>query len=233
MHHYLLTLFICLIALFNPATCNAQSEPLDLHDSSKWKEAIQKFQVADSESPPAKNGTLFVGSSSIRRWDLNKYFPELDPINRGFGGSQLADSVQFMEILVLKHQPKTVVMYAGDNDLSKGKSPERVFADFAEFVAILQKRLPETQLHYIAVKPSLKRIQLIEKGDRTNRLIQTYCQMHPNLHFVDIATPMMTTGKPQADLFVEDLLHVNEKGYQMWAEIVKKSLLNAANSKPE
>lgn len=219
---YSLAIVIC---LSTAQLTVAQSEPQDPHDSSKWEAAISKFEAADHLQSPPTNSILFVGSSSIRLWDLEKSFPNLVTINRGFGGSQLADSVQFIDRIVLKYKPRAVVMYAGDNDLNAGKSPERVFADFSEFVAILRNRLPDTTLHYVAVKPSIKRWKLITHVRRTNELVNGYCQMHDKLFFVDIDAPMLNEqGKPKPELFVKDGLHLNESGYRIWSKKLLESL---------
>ena len=204
---------------------HAQSEPQDPQDSTKWESAIAKFETSDEEKMPPEDAILFVGSSSIRLWDLPKSFPDRVTINRGFGGSHLADSVHFIDRIVLKYKPKTIVMYAGDNDIAKGKSPERVFADFAEFVAILQKNLPETTLHYISIKPSIKRWNLVDKMRRTNQWISSYCDHHDKLHFVDIWPLMMDEdGTLISDLFVKDGLHLSKQGYQLWSEELGESL---------
>lgn len=204
----------------------AQSEPQDKHDSSRWTKAIADFEKQDKATPSAKNGILFVGSSSIRKWDTKQSFPELPVINRGFGGSQIADSVQNIETLVLKHKPKVVVMYAGDNDLNAGKSPERVFADFAEFVAILKKNLPETKLCFVAIKPSIKRWSMMDRIRTTNGLVESYCKLHQDLAYIDIVEPMLgKDGKPMPDLFVKDGLHLSQKGYDLWIKALKPTML--------
>ena len=214
-----------LFTLLISSALNAQVVDQDSHDNTKWADAISAFEKLDAEQSPPKDAILFVGSSSIRFWDLKASFPELDAINRGFGGSQMADSVFYVQQLVLKHDPKSVVVYAGDNDIAKGKSPERVFADFAEFVAILSKELPSTQIHYIAVKPSIKRWNLIDKIRFTNQLIEAYCKTHERLHFVDISSGMlMEDGKPNPDMFVKDGLHLNKLGYESWTKKVLESL---------
>ncbi len=201
-----------------PQILIAQSEKQDFHDSSNWENAIVNFELEDAKQIPPQNAILFVGSSSIRMWDLRKSFPDLVTINRGFGGSQLADSVQFIDRIVLKHKPQAVVMYAGDNDINAGKSPERVFADFAEFVAILQKQLPNTTLHYVAVKPSISRWKLVDQVRRTNALVKSYCELHDKLFFVDIDAPMLDkNGELLPELFLEDGLHLSELGYKIWS----------------
>src|SRR5437764_12815138 len=91
----------------------------DENDSfAKWEKAIAAFEAKDTSNPPPQNGIVFVGSSTVRRWELSKNFDAKDYINRGFGGSQLADSVHFLDRLVLKHKPRAIVLYAGDNDLA-------------------------------------------------------------------------------------------------------------------
>lgn len=183
----------------------------------KWDAAMKAFEEADAKSPTPRGGTVFVGSSSIRLWKLDQSFPNSGYLNRGFGGSEIADSIEHIETLVLKHKPRVVVMYAGDNDIAKKKSPETVANDFATFAARLHESLPQTKLFYIAVKPSIKRWNLITEVNAANALIANKCASDPNLIFVDIATPMLgDDGKPRPELFVEDGLHMSPAGYEIW-----------------
>ncbi|MDA7870740.1 SGNH/GDSL hydrolase family protein [bacterium] len=217
--------FALILSLTMVHSAVAQSEPQDSHDSSRWLAAIAKFEAADKEKMPPKNAILFVGSSSIRLWNLSKSFPNLITINRGFGGSQLADSVQFIDRIILNYDPQSIVMYAGDNDIKAGKSPQRVFADFAEFVAIVRKKLPAAKIHYVAIKPSISRWQLVTQMRKTNGLIESYCNSDELLFFVDIDKPMLGTDqKPRPELFAKDGLHLNVAGYVLWNKVLKESL---------
>jgi lysophospholipase L1-like esterase len=140
-------------------------------DFSRWKKTIAALEQQDKVKPPPKNAIVFVGSSSIRLWDLGKSFPGLDVINRGFGGSQLADSVHFAARLVIKHAPRLVVLYAGDNDIALGNAPERVAADFRAFVRAVHKELPQTKVIFLSIKPSVLRWKLWDKMQTANKLI--------------------------------------------------------------
>lgn len=183
------------------------------------------FEAKDRQSPLAKGCVVFVGSSSIRFWKLEKSFPKLDAINRGFGGSQLADSVRHAERLILKHEPRMVVLYAGDNDLAGGKTPEQVAADFEAFVRVVGGRLPKARIVFLAIKPSPSRMKFFEQQKTANRLIEAICKGHSQTQFVDVFTPMLDAdGKPRAELFLADRLHMNEKGYELWAKILKPVL---------
>lgn len=198
-------------------------EPQENYD--RWKDSIIEFKLQDEVNPPAQNGILFVGSSSIRLWDLKKSFPELELINRGFGGSQISDSIHYVDLLVLKHRPRLVVMYAGDNDISRKKTPERVARDFKKFADLIHAELPDTKLIYIAIKPSLSRWKLFEKMDAANQLIKQQCTASEKLTYLDIVTPMLNEeGNPKPELFIKDGLHLNARGYEVWSDLLRPYL---------
>jgi lysophospholipase L1-like esterase len=195
--------------------------------TDRWEKDIAAFEARDAKSPPPKNAVLFMGSSSIRMWDLKESFPDLDVINRGFGGSDVADSVRYAKRIIDPHQPRVVVLYAGDNDLANGKSPQRVLADFKEFVAVVRGALPQAKIVYIGIKPSIQRWKLIDKIRETNRLIHESIaqQKSDKLAFVDVDKPMLgEDGKPRADLLLDDGLHLNKKGYELWTKLVRKEV---------
>ncbi len=188
----------------------------------RWAEAMQEFAEADAKAPPAKGGIVFVGSSSIRLWNLEKSFPGLPAINRGFGGSQLPDSVRHVERLVLRHAPKTVVLYAGDNDLAAGRTPAQVVDDFKTFVAKVHEALPQAHIAFVAIKPSLARWALIAKVREANAGVRTVCDSDDRLGYIDVDGPMMGyDARPRADLFVADGLHLSEKGYALWTVLTR------------
>jgi len=192
---------------------------------ARWEQAIAALERQDQDQPPPKNAIVFVGSSTIRLWDLKKSFPDLQVINRGFGGSQIADSAHFAPRLVTKHAPRLVVLYAGDNDIAQGKTPEQVAADFRSFVRAVYKDLPKTNVLFISVKPSVRRWNLWDKIQKANALIQADCKRDERLIYVDITKPMLgNDGQPRKDLFVAVGLHFNARGYESWAILLKPYL---------
>jgi lysophospholipase L1-like esterase len=194
-------------------------------DFAHWEKAIAAFEKQDRAKPPPKDAILFVGSSSIRLWDLPRSFPDRQVINRGFGGSEIADSVHFAPRILLKYRPRLIVFYAGDNDIAAGRRPERVAADFKEFVRTVHAELPRTKILFLSIKPSIRRWNLVERMRRANELIRDYCKQVKRVEYVDVATPMLgTDGKPRRELFQRDGLHLNAAGYKLWASIVKPLL---------
>ncbi|HTU17519.1 MAG TPA: SGNH/GDSL hydrolase family protein [Gemmataceae bacterium] len=200
-------------------------EAAEKQDFSRWEKGIAAFEKQDRDKAPPKNPIVFVGSSSIRLWDLSKSFPHLPALNRGFGGSHMADVVHFAPRIVLKYEPRLIVLYAGDNDIAAGKSPERVRSDFQAFVKTVHEKLPKVRIVFVCIKPSLRRWALIDKIRKANALVEAECKKDKRLVYLDIATPMLgDDGKPRRELFVNDGLHLNAKGYTIWAERLKPYL---------
>ncbi len=179
---------------------------------------IVAFEKADAANPPVKGGVVFIGSSSIRRWkNLQQDFPNINAINRGFGGSQIEDSVNFAQRIVTPYEPKMVVFYAGSNDVAKGKSPEKALADYQAFVAQVREKLPNVPIAFIAISPAPKRASVLESVKKTNALIEQFSNLVPNLKFVDIFPLMLDAkGQMRPELYVSDRLHMSPAGYEIW-----------------
>jgi len=213
----LVVLGVCVVAFLAAAGEPKKSDP--------WEGAIQNFEKMDARNPPPKGAVLFLGSSSIVGWNLKKCFPDLAAINRGFGGSQIADSMRHVDRIVVPCEPKTIVFYAGDNDIASGKTPERVLADFKSLVARVHAALPKTRILFVSIKPSIARWKLVDRMRKANELIQEFTQTDERLGYVDVAKAMIgEDGKPLPDLFGGDGLHLSPKGYELWTSILKPFL---------
>lgn len=199
----------------------AQQDSQKKNDPRRWEKAIAAFEARDKENPPPKDPVLFIGSSSIRAWKLADSFPDLVAINRGFGGSQIADSTYYADRIVHPYKPKLIVMYAGDNDVAAGLRPAEVFANYVAFVKAVRAKQPKTPIIYICIKPSLQRWKLWPQMQLANGLIRQYAQSDKLLSYADIATPMLgDDGKPRKELFRDDGLHLNKTGYEVWAKVI-------------
>ena len=187
---------------------------------------IRAFEAAERKSPSPTGAIAFVGSSSIRLWKtLKQDFPDRQVVNRGFGGSGVAHAVMYFDRIILPLKPKRIVFYSGENDIAGGKSPETVAKDFREFVGLVHKNWPDVKVDYIAMKPSPSRWKLIDKIREGNRLIEEFTKTDPRLGYIDVVTPMLgADGKPREELFVKDMLHMNEKGYEIWTKLVNERL---------
>ncbi len=217
-----------IFALFLAACSTPQPAPpnsLTTHNSSRWEKDIAAYEQADRTNPPPANGIVFVGSSSIRMWKtLATDFPGLPVINRGFGGSQLADAVNFADRIILPYQPRQVVIYSGGNDINAGKHPEVVYGDFVVLAERIRAALPRTQITYIAIAPNPKRWAQMEQVREANRLIEAYCKCQ-RMGFIDTHPLMLgSDGNPLPYIYLADQLHMNGHGYAIWAKAVRPYL---------
>jgi lysophospholipase L1-like esterase len=197
-----------------------------------FHEQIRAFMEKDAREFPAPGGVVFIGSSSIALWDdAQKDFPFIPLIRRGFGGSTIPQSTLYADRIAIPYAPRMVVMYAGDNDLAHGASPEKVCADFKDFTAAVRAALPEVEIVFASIKLSPSRWHLKAEIARANALIRKYCEATPLTHFVDLTKAMLgEDGKPRPELF-EDGLHPNRAGYRAWTGVLAPAIQDVLSSK--
>jgi len=190
-------------------------------DPHRFDKEIKKF-VEDDLTINRENLIVFTGSSSIRFWsNLQSDFPDLNIINRGFGGSHMSDLLYFSDQLINQYKPKKVFIYEGDNDLSAKESQQDILKEAKELVDKIWQASPETKIYFIAAKPSVARWNLQEEYEKFNYALSLWTLLKPNIHFIDVWTPMLNEdGEVMPDLFIGDNLHMNAKGYEIWARVV-------------
>ena len=213
--HFLLFLFI-LIAQF----VFAQQPPF-------WED-IQAFKKEDSLHMPQQHAILFVGSSSFTKWtDVQNYFPNYTIINRGFGGSSLPDVIRYPDDIIFPYHPKEIVIYCGENDLAASDtvSAQTVFDRFKTLFEMIRSKLSTEKIIYVSIKPSPSREKLMPKMEEANQLIKDFLRTEKHTAFVDVYHLMLTEDyKPIPEIFIEDSLHMNAKGYAIWQKAIEPFL---------
>jgi lysophospholipase L1-like esterase len=194
---------------------NADAQP---RGPEQWRPEITKLVASDAANPPPQHAVLFAGSSSIRMWTtLAEDFPGVPTINRGFGGSVIADSTYYADRIVVPYHPRLIVMYDGDNDIYEGHAPGQVIDDFKNFVARVRRDLPDVAIAYLSIKPSVARASLWPQMHAANAGIALWARTQKDVTFVDVAAKMFDAhGKPRPELFREDGLHMRPAGYAIW-----------------
>ena len=195
---------------------------VDPVSSPEWAKDMARFAAEDAATPPPAHPIVFTGSSSVRMWEtLGPDFPAKPVLNRGFGGSQLRDAVHYADEVAVRYRPAMILLYAGDNDINAGRTPEQVLSDFRAFVARVRRDLPQTRIGYLAIKPSPSRADQLPRQQQANALIRAEAGRMRQVVFIDVATPMLgADGQPRPELFLEDRLHMTRAGYALWRGIV-------------
>jgi len=230
---YLLYIFTCFLVACNtnskPDTTTAATPPF-------WKD-IQNFKKQDSIRFPPKNAILFIGSSSFTKWtDVQEYFPGYTIINRGFGGSTLLDQIRYADDIIFPYQPKQVVIYCGENDLASSDTVTAAMV-FDRFYGLYDTIKVKTgaSIAFISMKPSPSRRHLFSKMKEANHMISNFISRQEDAviynkprkaTFIDVYNKMLNAaGQPIPEIFLEDSLHMNAKGYAIWQKGIQPYLL--------
>lgn len=195
-------------------------------DPNRFKKEVEELDSAEYNFTPEKKLVVFAGSSSIRMWkDVQSYFPGYNVINNGFGGSHFSDLLYFYNQLILKPAPEILFIYEGDNDLASNKKPGKILKEAKLLIGKIQQDLPETHVVFISPKPSIARVHLKNEYIKFNKKLSKYCKKHENIEFADVWSPMLDKkGNVYKDVFLEDGLHMNKKGYDIWGKVISEFL---------
>jgi len=189
--------------------------PLD-----RFKNEVEKYEVTDSKELQSK--IIFYGSSTMRLWNpfLKKHFPNLPIIGHGFGGATFPELIKYNDRLVLKYNPKIVVLYCeNDQFVTPSKQAQQVSDDFCELIYKINENLQDVKIVYIAMKHSKSRDYKWNEMQEADKYIKNLENTYHNFTFIDLNKFIQTNNQViDESCFESDNLHLNEKGYQKWAD---------------
>jgi lysophospholipase L1-like esterase len=210
-------LFVTLITI----TSTAISQP--------FINEIKAFRRSDSIAMPPQNAILLIGSSSFTNWkDVAKYFPNHIIINRGFGGSSLPHMTMYAEDIIFKYNPKQIIIYCGENDLTGGPSitADTIFERLKSLHQLIRSRYKKVPIAYISMKPSPSREKYLEAMQKANGLIKNFMAEQKKSSYIDVYNSMLdANGNILTHIFLSDKLHMNAEGYKIWQGVIAPYLV--------
>lgn len=215
--------FFVLILLNVPAACSGAEGS---HGLDRFESEIIAYEDCDRKNPPSEGQTVFMGSSTFTRWKtLGKDLSKLHPVNRGFGGSTIAEINNYEKRLIANLHPSRIVFYAGTNDIAEGHTAQQVCDDFKIFVRKAQEDAPGADIYFISMSVAPSRIAMQDVFDSGNQLIAEFIKTDPKLHFIDVRPAMRDRdNRLKASYFGPDNLHMTRAGYKVWIPIIEKAL---------
>ena len=207
-------------------SCNLYKKYADTAEG--WEEEITNLEYRDDNEKYPDDAILFIGSSSIRRWDwIDEDMAPYIPIKRGYGGAHFTDMIHFTKRLVWPHKFQALCIFVA-NDITGGendKSIPEVMRLFKEVVKTVRERYPKVPIFQIAITPTNSRWKVWPEVQKLNAAFADYCQKHDNMYYIDPSAKYLNEqGMPRSELFVGDQLHLNEEGYDIWAAAIKEEL---------
>jgi len=211
--------FLLIIILCGVIHSNAQ-------DPKRFQKEIETLAEKDYCFSPDKELLLFTGSSSIRMWnDVQSAFPGYHVINKGFGGSHFSDLIYYYDELIGPHDPDYLFIYEGDNDIASGKNPKKVRDEARMLVNRIRQDKPQAKIVLIAAKPSIARWELKKEYEKLNRHLERIAKKTKGVEFADVWSAMLDeNGEVYRDVFIDDNLHMNDKGYRIWEQVIGRHL---------
>lgn len=208
----------CLVLCFVTSMVFAQ-------DPLRFKKEIEDL-VATDASVNENDLIIFAGSSSFRLWkEMTSDFSAYNVINRGFGGSEMSDLLYYADELILKHRPEKIFVYEGDNDLASKRPVDTIIDNADQLVKKIRAQHPQAKIYLLTPKPCPSRWHLKKSYVQFNKKLKRFAKRRDNVAVVDVWKPLLGKNKqPRKELFIEDELHMNRKGYEMWIEILKPYL---------
>ena len=190
---------------------------------------IKAFRRADSITAPPKNAILLIGSSSFTNWkDVAKYFPDQTIINRGFGGSSLPHMIMYAEDVIFKYNPKQILIYCGENDLTGGPTitADTIFERLKNLHQLIRSKYKKVPIAYISMKPSPSREKYLETMQKGNAMIKSFMAHEKRSSYIDVYSSMLdANGKILTHIFISDKLHMNAEGYKIWQGVIAPYLV--------
>ncbi len=196
--------------------------------AAKWEKDITALEARNASETLPQNGTLFIGSSSIRLWKtLSQDLPQFQPIERGFGGATYSDLAVFAPRIITPHRYRALVIFVA-NDVTGGeqdKSPEEVERLVRYIVSVSREHQPEAPIVLIEVTPTPSRFAVWNKIRKVNAVLREIALTEPNTYFVATAEYYLTPdNQPRPELFQNDRLHLNADGYAQWTQLIGQRL---------
>ncbi len=213
-----MTRSICLIVILAGLPTSGWSQ-----NDGPFENEIAAFELEDSVNGYKSDFILFAGSSSIRLWEnLEADMKGLNVLNRGFGGAKLTDLNDYWDRILAGHKPKMVVLYCGENDIWDGYAVNDTFRHFKNFQKRYRAQLKGVPLIYIAMKPSPNRWEKWPDFQKIDKKIKRAIKLKRNQKYVDLSVTMLQKdGTPKPSIFLSDELHMNQKGYDGWKQILR------------
>lgn len=194
----------------------------------KWGKAMEDFDTLNKAEQDPDNAVLFIGSSSIRRWETMKTDMAPYPtIRRGYGGAKFTDMAVFADRVVSPHQYRALVMFVGNGVVGQptDHTPDQIEALARHIVSVSRQHQPGAPVLLIEITPCESRFAAWPKIRAVNARLREVALSTPHTYFIPTASHYLTPdGTPRPELFVGDRLHLSESGYKLWSSLIRRRL---------
>ena len=199
---------------------------VDLH---RCEEEIEGIERRLDLKPPKAGGILFYGSSTMGNWRVDdlcyKQMAPLPVANTGFGGATAEETLYYYHRLVFRVRPSILVYYEGANDLTNKYTPAEVIETSHRLFEWARQDFPNIHFVIMPIKLCIG-LQAIETDAKIcNELFREYAEQYDDTRMLDVSSLLYDeNGNYRTDIYVEDMMHHNLKGYEELTALLKPVL---------
>jgi len=200
-----------------------------------WNESMENEVLAYEKEDIKKGKIVFYGSSTFTRWSsrfgmrpmseclLGKSGNEC-VINRGFGSSCAEHHLYYYDRMIRPLEPSVLVYIPFGNYASFGYSVEENWELAQRVVSYARTDFPDIKIYFCPTNPVKKILSFTQKQNikRSISFMDAYCKDNSNCKLIDISS--YKEFLTRQDIFAEDDIHLNQIGYNMYAEIMLEAL---------
>ncbi len=185
-----------------------------------WQERTNLF-IGELDSLP-KGKIVFLGNSITEGFDLEHYFPDALPINRGISGDHTDGLLERLEYSVISLKPSQLFILIGINDIGAGDPSSLILKNYYSLIEKLAETLPNSKIYIQSVLPTTQQWTNCPKDKiiLINQKILEYC-IKFKFTWIDLHTKFVTNDGYLNNSLTEDGLHLNDTGYALWAKVLR------------
>jgi len=144
-------------------------------------------------------------------------------LNLGFGGSTIeALRLLLCPLSATRLNPRSLLLYAGDNDPRRRTQCGQVLGWFRSLADKVAANLGAVPFGFVSVKPSPARYPIIGRIRRFNDQVRQEIESRPRATtWTSSRQCSNPSGKPRAEFFLEDGLHLSRQGYRLWSRLLE------------
>lgn len=171
---------------------------------------------------------VFLGDSITQGGDWDRWFPEINALNFGVGGSTSEDILARVDEVVAA-APDEIVLLIGTNDFGMRRTVESLVRNVQSILVDLRRELPGSRLLLQSIMPRGR-----EFADRIREANIHYRQFSSTVHaqFLDLWPAMALEDGELNPMFSDDRLHLNEAGYEAWLSELRPGLARLRDLPP-
>lgn len=199
----------------------------EIHENILENQTYVERSAYFKQNPLKEGQIVFLGNSLTQGGNWSEYFPQQNPVNRGISGDNTLGMLGRLHEII-KAKPSKLFILAGVNDISLGRSNDKILNGIKSIIYQVKEGSPNTTIYIQSLLPINKdvckyqRMKNKEKQiEKLNKEIIKFCKSE-NITFINLYPHFLSEKRKLDAKYTSDGLHLNEAGYTVWSDQIRK-----------